>query len=307
MSANVKKLKGGPDRHPVAPWMFLAPYLIYAAVFFAYPLVYAAWLAFHQTDGPTSVFVGFQGEYDNFMFIFTDPRFYKALSNTTIYAIASICIQLPIALGLAMLLNSSASRMKGAFRLMIFSPNLVGQIFVGVMFAVIFTPFDGLFNKGLDALIGWGLDKQWLQDPNLLLPGLIIISLWMYVGYNMIYFLAGLQSVDKQLLEAAQIDGANGWQTFLHITLPQIKPIAIFVVIMSTIGSYQLFELPWALMKGQGFGPGDSALTIVGYLYDWGFRNGERGAAAAIGWLLAAIIFVISILQLKLTRAYEVD
>lgn len=303
MSANIKKSKGGPDRHPVAPWMFLAPYLLYAAAFFAYPLIYAAWLAFHQTDGDTAVFVGLS----NFKFIFSDRMFYKALLNTTIYAIASICIQLPIALGLAILLNNSNSRMKGAFRLMIFSPNLVGQIFVGVMFAVIFTPFDGLFNKGLDGLLCWGLDKQWLQDPHLLLPALIIISLWMYVGYNMIYFLAGLQSVDKQLLEAAQIDGANGWQTFLHITLPQIKPIAIFVVIMSTIGSYQLFDLPFALMKGQGFGPDNSALTIVGYLYDWGFNNGERGTAAAIGWVLAAIIFVISILQLKLTRAYDVD
>ena len=307
MSANVKKMKGGPDRHPMAPWMFLAPYLLYAAVFFAYPLLYAGWLAFHQTDGPSSVFVGCKGIYDNFLFIFSDPRFYKALSNTTIYAIASICIQLPISLGLAMLLNSSASRMKSAFRLMIFSPNLVGQIFVGVMFAVIFTPFDGLFNKGLYALVGWGLDKQWLQDPNLLLPGLIIISLWMYVGYNMIYFLAGLQSVDKQLIEAAQIDGASSWQTFLHITLPQIKPIAIFVVIMSTIGSYQLFELPFALMKGEGFGPNNAAMTVVGYLYEWGFNNGDLGTAAAIGWIRAAIIFTISIIQLKVTHAYDVD
>ena len=151
MSANIQKKKGGPDRHPVAPWMFLAPYLLYAAVFFVYPLLYAGWLAFHQTDGPhTAIFVGL----DNFKFIFTDSMFWKAMSNTTIYAIASICIQLPISLGLAMLLNNSNSRMKGAFRLMIFSPNLVGQIFVGVMFAVIFTPHYGLFNKGLDALIG---------------------------------------------------------------------------------------------------------------------------------------------------------
>lgn len=304
MSANIQKKKGGPDRHPVAPWMFLAPYLLYAAVFFVYPLLYAGWLAFHQTDGPhTAIFVGF----DNFKFIFSDSMFWKAMSNTTIYAIASICIQLPISLGLAMLLNNSNSRMKGAFRLMIFSPNLVGQIFVGVMFAVIFTPHYGLFNKGLHALIGWGLEKQWLADPNLLLPALIIISLWMYVGYNMIYFLAGLQSVDKQLVEAAQIDGANGWQTFLHITLPQIKPIAIFVVIMSTIGSYQLFELPFALMKGEGFGPNNAAMTVVGYLYEWGFNNGDLGTAAAIGWILAAIIFVISIFQLKVTHAYDVD
>ena len=304
MSANIQKKKGGPDRHPVAPWMFLAPYLLYAAVFFVYPLLYAGWLAFHQTDGPhTAIFVGL----DNFKFIFTDSMFWKAMSNTTIYAIASICIQLPISLGLAMLLNNSNSRMKGAFRLMIFSPNLVGQIFVGVMFAVIFTPHYGLFNKGLDALIGWGLEKQWLADPNLLLPALIIISLWMYVGYNMIYFLAGLQSVDKQLVEAAQIDGASSWQTFLHITLPQIKPIAIFVVIMSTIGSYQLFELPFALMKGEGFGPNNAAMTVVGYLYEWGFNNGDLGTAAAIGWILAAIIFVISIFQLKVTHAYDVD
>ena len=304
MSANIQKKKGGPDRHPMAPWMFLAPYLVYAAVFFVYPLLYAGWLAFHQTDGPhTAIFVGL----DNFKFIFSDSMFWKAMSNTTIYAIASICIQLPISLGLAMLLNNSNSRMKGAFRLMIFSPNLVGQIFVGVMFAVIFTPHYGLFNKGLDALIGWGLEKQWLADPNLLLPALIIISLWMYVGYNMIYFLAGLQSVDKQLIEAAQIDGASSWQTFLHITLPQIKPIAIFVVIMSTIGSYQLFDLPFALMKGEGFGPNNAAMTVVGYLYEWGFNNGDLGTAAAIGWILAAIIFVISILQLKVTHAYDVD
>ena len=304
MSANIQKKKGGPDRHPVAPWMFLAPYLLYAAVFFVYPLLYAGWLAFHQTDGPhTAIFVGF----DNFKFIFSDSMFWKAMSNTTIYAIASICIQLPISLGLAMLLNNSNSRMKGAFRLMIFSPNLVGQIFVGVMFAVIFTPHYGLFNKGLDSLIGWGLEKQWLADPNLLLPALIIISLWMYVGYNMIYFLAGLQSVDKQLIEAAQIDGASAWQTFLHITLPQIKPIAIFVVIMSTIGSYQLFELPFALMKGEGFGPNNAAMTVVGYLYEWGFNNGDLGTAAAIGWILAAIIFTISIIQLKVTHAYDVD
>ncbi len=304
MSANIQKKKGGPDRHPVAPWMFLAPYLLYAAVFFVYPLLYAGWLAFHQTDGPhTAIFVGL----DNFKFIFSDSMFWKAMSNTTIYAIASICIQLPISLGLAMLLNNSNSRMKGAFRLMIFSPNLVGQIFVGVMFAVIFTPHYGLFNKGLDALVGWGLEKQWLADPNLLLPALIIISLWMYVGYNMIYFLAGLQSVDKQLVEAAQIDGASSWQTFLHITLPQIKPIAIFVVIMSTIGSYQLFELPFALMKGEGFGPNNAAMTVVGYLYEWGFNNGDLGTAAAIGWVLAVIIFTISIFQLKVTRAYDVD
>lgn len=283
------------------PWLFLAPYLLLSLVFFLYPLVYAGWLAFHQTCGPgTAVFVGL----DNFKFILTDPTFYKALKNTTIYAVASICIQLPLSLGLAILLNSSASRMKNIFRLMIFSPNLVGQIFVGVIFSVIFTPRYGLFNKGLQALIGWGLEERWLGNPALVMPALIIVSLWMYVGFNMIYFLAALQSVDKQLVEAAQMDGAGPWRVFLDVTLPQIKPVAIFVVVLSTIGSYQLFELPYALLSS-GSGPDDAGLTIVGYLYKTAFDTGDLGAGAAIGWLLAVIIFTISLVQIKLTRAAD--
>lgn len=286
------------NHHPFVPWIFLTPYLILAACFFLYPLLYAGWLAFHQTDGPHSpVFVGL----DNFKYILRDPAFYKALSNTTIYAIASICIQLPLSLGLAMILNDSNSKLKNLFRLLIFSPNLVGQIFVGVIFQVIFISHYGIFNRGLQALIGWGLETQWLSEPSLVMPALIIVSLWMYVGFNMIYFLAALQTVDKQLVEAAQIDGANGWQVFLHVTLPQIKPVAIFVVIMSTIGSYQLFELPFSLLKG--FGVDNSGLTIVGYLYDNAFKSGDLGTGSAIGWMLAIIIFVISILQLKVTAS----
>lgn len=283
------------------PWLFLTPYLLLSLVFFLYPLFYAGYLAFHQTCGPgTAVFVGL----DNFKFILTDPTFYKALKNTTIYAVASICLQLPLSLGLAMLLNNSASRMKNVFRLMIFSPNLVGQIFVGVIFAVIFTPRYGLFNKGLQALIGWGLEERWLGNPALVMPALIIVSLWMYVGFNMIYFLAALQSVDRQLVEAAQMDGAGPWRVFLDVTLPQIKPVAIFVVVLSTIGSYQLFELPFALLNS-GSGPDDAGLTIVGYLYNTAFNTGDLGAGAAIGWLLALIIFTISIIQIKLTRAAD--
>ncbi len=291
----------GVNYHPYAPWLFLTPYIIIALTFFLYPLIYAGWLSFHQTDGPHSaVFVGL----DNFKFIFSDPSFYKALKNTTIYAIASICIQLPLSLGLAILLNNSQSKLKNLFRLLIFSPNLVGQIFVGVLFSVIFTPRYGIFNIGIEKLIHWGLDTQWLSKPGLIMPALIIVSLWMYVGYNMIYFLAALQTVDKQLVEAAQIDGASPWQVFLHVTLPQIRPVAVFVVIMSTIGSYQLFELPFALLKSS-FGVDQAGLTIVGYLYDNAFNSGDLGTGAAIGWILAFIIFVISIIQLRATNSPE--
>jgi ABC-type sugar transport system permease subunit len=284
----------------ITPWLFLTPYLLLTAVFFVYPFFNSIWLAFHQTNGPRSaVFVGLS----NFAFVLRDPYFHKAVINTSIYAVISVCVQLPLSLGLALLLNTGAARIRNAFRLIIFSPHLVGQIFVGILFAVIFTPRYGLFNRGLQMLVAWGLEERWLANPSLVMPALITVSMWMYVGFNMIYFLAALQGVDKTLIEAASIDGASSWQVFRNVTLPQIKPVAIFVVVMSTIGSYQLFELPYALLNG--YGPNNSGLTIVGYLYTTAFDSGDLGTGAAIGWLLAIIIFAISTAQIRMSRVME--
>lgn len=281
-----------------APWVFLAPYLALTAVFFVYPFINAVLLAFQQTNGPRShVWVGL----DNFRFVLSDPDFYTALWNTTVYALVSVFVQLPLALGLALMLNAGRSRLKGFFRLLLFSPNLVGQIFVGVIFSVIFMPRYGMFNQFLQALIGWGLEERWLSNPSLVMPALIVTSLWLYVGFNMIYFLAALQNVEKDLVEAATVDGAGPWRVFWHVTLPSIKPVAVFVVVMSTIGSYQLFELPYALLKG--FGPKNSGLTIVGYLYNTAFAAGDLGTGSAVGWILALIIAVISLAQLRISHA----
>ncbi len=225
----------------LVPYAFVAPYVLVTLAFFVYPVLKATILAFYQTNGARSeVFVGF----GNFAFILSDPDFYTALYNTTIYAIFSIGLQLPLALGLALMLNARNDRLKGFFRLVLFSPHLVGQIFVGVLFGVLFTPRYGMFNQFVHALTGWGLDERWLENPTLVMPALILTSLWMYVGFNMIYFLAALQTVDEALVDAARIDGANAWQVFWAVTFPAITPVATFVVIMSTIGSYQLFELP---------------------------------------------------------------
>jgi ABC-type sugar transport system permease subunit len=288
-----------PARRP-APWLFLAPYLVVTALFFLYPFLQAVGLAFHQTDGPgTRVFVG----WANFVFVLGDPVFYLALKNTAIFAVCSVFLQLPLALGLALLLNSRSGRLRGVLRLIIFSPHLVGQIFVGILFGVLFVPRFGLVNRGLDALFGWGLDQRWLDNPSLVMPALILTSLWLYVGFNMIYFLAALQNVDQTLVEAARIDGAGPWQTFVHVTLPAIKPVATFVVVMSTIGSFQLFELPYALLGG--FGPANSGLTVVGYLYNTAFNTGDLGTGATVGWLLTLIVFVISLAQLRLSAAMK--
>jgi len=281
------------------PYLFLFPYVAINLVFFLIPLIYATILAFYQTNGPARrAYVG----WSNFTFVLKDPDFHKALWNTTIFAIFSIGLQLPLSLGLAMLLNAKNDRFKGIFRLAIFAPNLVGQVFVGVLFSVLFTPRYGLFNRGLQALTGWGLEQQWLGDSKLVMPAIIIAAMWMYVGFNMIYFLAALQNVDQNLIEAAKIDGAGPGHIFLNVIVPAIAPVATFVVVTSTIGSYQLFELPYNLLQnnGGGYGPSNSGLTIVGYLYQNAFTNGDLGTGAAVGWILTFIILIISLVQIRI-------
>ena len=292
--------KLGPGRWPYA---FIAPYVLVTLVFMLYPLLNAAILAFHQTNGPASkVFVGL----DNFRYLATDPIFHNALWNTTVFALCSVLIQLPLSMGLALLLNSDKSRAKGFFRLILFSPNLVGQVFVGVLFGVMFTPRYGLINRFTHELLGWGLEKQWLGDPALVMPAIVITALWIWVGFNMIYFLAALQSVDKSLEEAARIDGANRWQVFWNVTLPSIRHVVVFVVVTSIIGSYQLFELPLAMMpESYGKGPDNAGLTVVTYLYDIAFNYGDLGLGSAIGWTVALVIFALSLVQLKMSRIAE--
>jgi ABC-type sugar transport system permease subunit len=285
-------------RTNISPWAFLSPFLVISAVFLVYPFLWATVLAFHQTSGALhSVFVG----WGNFQFVLTDPEFYRALRNTTIFAVASVCLQLPISLGLAMLLNSRRDRWKNIFRLILFSPHLVGPIFVGILFTVLFTARYGLVNRFIQTAVGSGLEMQWLHDPALVMPALILTSMWMYVGFNMIYFLAGLQNVPADLLDAARVDGAGPWDRFQHVTLPAIKPVALFVLIMSTIGSFQLFELPYAMLRGTG-GPDNAGLTVVMYLYQHAFETGDLGTGAAVGWILSLIIFSISLAQIQLTK-----
>jgi ABC-type sugar transport system permease subunit len=291
--------KGQKFRNALVPYLFVAPFLVVNATFFFYPLIRATILAFYQTSGPADwAYVG----WSNFDFVLHDPDFHKAVWNTTIFAICSICLQLPLSLGLAMLLNAKNDRFKGLFRLAIFAPNLVGQVFVGIIFSVLFTPRYGLFNRLMQELVGRGIDYEWLGNPSLVMPAVVIAAMWMYTGFNMIYFLAALQNVDKNLVEAATIDGAAPHHVFWHVTVPAIAPVAMFVIVTSTIGSYQLFELPYNMLQnnGVGYGPDGSGLTVVGYLYQYAFHNGDLGVGAAVGWLLTFIILFINLVQIKL-------
>jgi len=300
-----------------APYVFVAPFVLTFLCFTLYPMVQSLFLAFFITSGPKSrVFVWF----DNFRFLLGDPEFFKAVKNTAVFAFFSVFLQLPVSLGLAVLLNSAFVRGRNLFRFSFFSPYFLGSVFTAVLFGVIFAPRYGLVNVALNGLgralaevlpvVGpWFLnhvpiDSDWLNTPGLIMPALVLTALWMYAGFNMVYFLAALQTVDKDLLDAAAVDGANAWQRFWHITLPSIKPVAVFVVVLSTIGSFQLFELPFLMLRGSG-GPGQEGLTIVMYLYQRGFIAGDLGYASVVGWTLALGVLVISIFQMRLSGTWK--
>lgn len=288
---------GDPGRRSLAPYVLAGPFVVIFGVFVIVPLVRAGVLALQQTYGPQAAeFVLFA----NFTQLARDPLFWRAIGNTLIFTAASVFIQLPLALGLAMLLNRPGLRGRGLYRLIFFSPQLMGLVFVATLASIVFEKRSGLLNQALHWAFGTSLDFPWLQT--FVMPTLIITTLWMYVGFNMVYFLAALQNVDRSLLEAASIDGAGPWAKFRHVTIPAIRPVASFVVLLSIIGSLQLFELPYVMLNNTA-GPANRGLTIVMYLYQNGFEVGDLGYASAIGWVLALMLVGFAIVQARLARA----
>jgi ABC-type sugar transport system permease subunit len=293
-------MKPAPSHPRWAPWVFIAPFLALFCAFTLWPLVQSLVLAFSQTFGPKrSAFVGF----DNFAFLLRDPLFWQALRNTAVYTAGGVFIQLPLSLALALLLNRPGLRGRAVFRLIFFAPSLVGLVFVAVVFALLLQSRTGLINSGLHSLFAsWDPEFAWLDRH--VMASLILASVWLYTGFNMIYFLAALQNVSRELVEAAHLDGAGPWARFRHIVLPEIRPVAGFVLLLSVIGSFQAFELPYVLLNNSA-GPDNRGLTIVMYLYQTGFLTGDLGYASAIGWVLALLLAGAAIVQLRLNRAEE--
>jgi ABC-type sugar transport system permease subunit len=273
----------------------LAPFGLVFAVFMAYPLGRSLVLSLYNTAGPRAQrFVGL----GNYQFLVTDRVFWIACANTTAYTVAFLAIQLPVSLGLALLLNSPRVRGRNVFRFCFFSTHLVGQVFVAVVFSILLDARQGLLARGFRAV---GLTPiDFLNDPRFALLGTLIAGLWLSVGFGMVYFLAALQAVDRDLYEAAEVDGAGRWSKLLHVTLPGIRPVMFFLLLVGTVAGFQLFELPYVLF--QGAGPNYTALTIVMYLFLTGFEGGNLGYASAIGWVLVAVIAGFSYVQLRVLR-----
>jgi arabinosaccharide transport system permease protein len=280
-------------RPKVVPYVFLAPFLILFLIFRIWAIIQAVLLSFEKVQGVGSTqWIGL----GNYQFLFNDPTFYKALFNTTYYTVGILILLIIIPLVLAALLYSGLVKKAGGFRTTLFLPVLTSLVVVGVVFRLILSP-DGLMNSWL-GLIGIP-PVRWLETAALAIPSMILMAIWRWTGMNMVYFTSGLANISPDLYDAAAIDGANGWQRFFYITVPMLRPITIFVMTLTLIGGFQLFVEPYVLWSG-GASPGQGGLSIVVFLYRTAFTSFNLGYASTIGVILALIIMVLSLVQLRL-------
>jgi multiple sugar transport system permease protein len=279
---------------------FLAPALLVISVFFLLPVGAGFVLSltdfdiYALADARNIRFVGL-GNYET---LSKSPVFWAALRNTIVFAVFAGPLTVLASLGSALLLNAKRSPLKPLFRTIFFAPVVTTLVAVAIVWRYMFHPRFGLLNT----FLGWfGVDAiDWLGDPRYALPAIVILAVWKNFGYNMIIFVAGLQSIPDDLYEAARIDGAGALRQFRHITLPMLGPTFLFVGIITAIGYLQLFAEPY-VMTPEG-GPLNSTLSVVMLMYREGFRWWTLGYAAAIAAVLFVIIVATSLVQLRLRR-----
>ncbi|MFB3816716.1 MAG: ABC transporter permease subunit [Candidatus Methylomirabilales bacterium] len=288
-----KRVGGGwTARSGVTAWLFLTPYLLVFLAFFLVPALWSAVLSL--TDWKivgTPRFVGLR----NYARLLTDPLFFTALKNTLVYTAAIVPLMAVVGLGLALLLNQPL-RGRVLTRTAVFGAYVVMVSVVGIIWRWVLDPTGaGIMNYYLGRL---GVPPlPWLAAPETAMLSIILATMWWTAGYNMVMYLAGLQDIPQSLREAVRIDGATAWQEFWHLTLPLLRPVTFFVVVMSIAKSFQVFGQVYVMTQG---GPSNSTLTIVNYLYVVGFTWFEMGYAAAIAYALFALLLVVTLVQFRL-------
>ncbi|MFE0171167.1 carbohydrate ABC transporter permease [Streptomyces sp. NPDC059002] len=278
-----------PRRRPrPTGWLFAGPAAALFALFFAYPLGASLLQSFTTEDAGSLRWVGL----DQYQRLLHDPAFADALVNTGLILVVQVPVMVGLALLLAALLNQSWLRFRGSWRAVHFLPAVTTLVAYAVVFQVLLKTDNGLANQALGAL---GMDPvDWLNDPTWARVSLVLTLTWRWTGYNAIILLAGLQAIGKEQYEAAALDGASAFTTYTRVILPQLRPVVLFCVITSTIGTLQLFDENYVLTRG---GPDDATLTPVVYLYKVGFQQFDFGYAAAIAWVVVALIAAISAIQ----------
>lgn len=272
-----------------AAWIFVFPALLGMLIFIIIPIFFSFGLSFAKWDLLNPIqFVGL----DNYKEIFTEPLFGKILLNTVVFALATSFFGVIIPLILAAIMNS---KIRGAdfFKTAYFLPFITPMIVIGIVWEWIFDPNIGLLNKVLQVHINW------LYDPHWAMPALILVSVWKLIGYNMIIFLSGFSGISNSMFEAAKIDGANPVETFFYVTIPLLSPTIFFVVIITAVSSFQIFDLIYLMTQG---GPLDSTNVLVYAIYKNAFEYFNAGKASAIAYVLFVIILVLTLLQWNMRK-----
>ncbi|AAU92054.1 sugar ABC transporter, permease protein [Methylococcus capsulatus str. Bath] len=272
---------------------FVAPALALLAVFFFLPVAAALGLSFTDFDIYALAdirrlrFVGL----DNYRRLFGDPEFWQALRNTLYFVAVGGPLSVLVSLAAALLVNHRLAPFKGLFRSLLFLPVVTTLVAVAVVWRYMYQPRYGILNH----LLGrFGLEPvDWLGDPDWAMPAIIVMAVWKNFGFNMIVFVAGLQSIPESLYEAASIDGAGHRRQFFHITLPLLAPTFLFVAVITVIGHFQLFAEPYVMTQG---GPAGSTLSLALLMYQQGFRWWNLGYAAAIAFVLFGIVGSFAVL-----------
>jgi len=280
-------------------WLFVSLAVILLLIFMFYPILYSLYLSTTSTKGAVQKFIGL----GNYTRLIKDPTFFLALKNTLVLLIIQVPIMLFLALIFATILNDKSLKFRGFFRTAIFLPAVTSLVAYTVLFKMIFA-YDGFINTVLQNLHLIQDPIPWLLDPFWAKVTLILAMTWRWTGYNMIFYLSGLQNIPGDIYEAAEIDGASKVTQFTRITIPLLKPLILFTTIMSTIGTLQLFDEPINLASGGAsvgtVGPGNSLLTLSVYIYQVCFKFMPNfGYAATISYVVVLIVAVLSIIQTK--------
>ncbi|MDL4843221.1 carbohydrate ABC transporter permease [Aquibacillus rhizosphaerae] len=273
-------------------WLFIVLAVVGISLFYFYPMIQALLLSFQSGMGTNLEYVGLE----NYMRLFNDPTFISALTNTLIYLLVQVPVMIVLALLFSVLLNDSTLKFKGFFRVAIFLPCVTSLVAYAVIFKYLFG-VDGLINELLLNLHLVSEPLNWLSDPFLAKLTIIMAITWRWTGYNMIFYLSALQNVDKQMYEAARIDGASAIQQFFFITVPMLKPIILFTSIVSTIGTLQLFDEVMNITSG---GPANATLSISMYIYNLSFEyTPDFGYAATVSYVIVILVVILSIIQFR--------
>ena len=273
----------------IATWIFIFPAVLGIIIFIIIPIFFSFGLSFAKWDLLNPIeFVGF----DNYKEILTEPLFGKILLNTVIFALATSIFGVIIPLILASILNR---KIRGSefFKTAYFLPFITPMIVIGIIWQWIFDPNIGLLNKVLQ------IHVNWLYDPHWAMPALIIVSVWKLIGYNMIIFLSSLSGISNSMFEAAKIDGADPIETFFYVTIPLLSPTIFFVVIITAVSSFQIFDLIYLMTQG---GPLDSTNVLVYAIYKNAFEYFNAGKASAIAYVLFIIILILTLIQWNLRK-----